>query len=113
MSIDHILTYEGIAGKCHVACDETQRPIQLFYAPFSQTSNSAYPGQNLRAIVRASAAGEGGSFLQSETGETLFLSHNRSVNLVEGERCEVFCLSSARRGKYARVRLLRDDDVIY
>ncbi|MEO1407609.1 MAG: ribonuclease E/G, partial [Pseudomonadota bacterium] len=110
--IDHVLSYDGLAGICHVACDEAGQPTQIYYAS-TTTVAGAFPGQKCEAIVRGVAPGQGGLFLESETGEDLFLSNARSTKLLEGQRCQVLCIASARRGKIARVRLSRDDDAAF
>jgi len=110
MGMRNLLKYEGIAGACTVLCDAEMRPVQIWFEPFSETSCSLMPGETTSAIVRKDVPHQGGTFLEGETGQQLFLGHKRDLDLVEGQRCKVSCVASARNGKLARVRLIKKDD---
>ncbi|MEO0881749.1 MAG: ribonuclease E/G [Pseudomonadota bacterium] len=104
MGIDHILKYDGLAGRCLMACRRDGAPVRSLWQPVSTPTECVFPGCYISATVRRIAPGQGGSFLEGEGGEELFLAHSYKARPVEGERIEVVCVSSARSDKLARVR---------
>ncbi|MEM9668623.1 MAG: ribonuclease E/G [Pseudomonadota bacterium] len=100
-----LLKYDGLAGQCLVACTADGQSAQLLLRPYSKSDTELLPGQGTAAVVRSVAHDQGGYFLEAASGQPLFLSITDSRDLLEGQRCEVVCVASARFGKSARVRI--------
>ena len=103
MHVELILFYQGAAGRCSVALDAAGQPVRLWLERISDDLERLRCHDTVIATVRAISPEQGGVFLESDTGEELFLSMRKPVGLHEGQKQRVRVVSEARTGKLARV----------
>ncbi|MEM7766892.1 MAG: hypothetical protein AAF253_05325, partial [Pseudomonadota bacterium] len=101
MTITHILCHKGIGETLAVAY-AGDTPVALF-ADVWDEPDRLWVGQSFSARLRHRSADGRGAFLETPTGDTVFMETAPASAVPMGEAMPVRIVAEARRGKHARV----------
>ena len=100
MRIRQIAVHHAPGETRAAALDGDDRPVRLFTERWNDEGRPARLGEVVRGRLRNASKKDGGSFFETEGGESVFV--RGEAGLTEGAETGLLIMAEARRGKFAR-----------